>query len=125
MTENTNLGDDYKPWGMETNQFCMLMHLAQLAGYVVPMAGLVLPIIMWATNKDKSPMVDEHGKNILNWIISSVIYVVICMILMIIFIGFIALILFAIISLVFIVIGALKANEGVVYKYPLAMKFVK
>jgi len=125
MTEETNINNDYKPWGMEVNQFCMLMHLAQLAGYAIPLAGLVLPIIMWATNKDKSDIVDQHGKNILNWIISSIIYVFVCILLMIVFIGFFALIAFAICSLIFIVLGAIKANDGEIYKYPFAINFIK
>lgn len=59
---------------MEVNQFCMLMHFAEFVGYVIPLAGLVLPIVMWATNKEHSHLIDRHGKNILNWMISSLIY---------------------------------------------------
>ena len=39
--ENSN-----KPWGMELNAFCMLMHLSQLAGFLIPLAGFVLPVVM-------------------------------------------------------------------------------
>ena len=125
MTEETNTGNGYKPWGMEVNQFCMLMHLAGFAGYIIPFAGLALPIIMWATNKDQSPLVDEHGKNIVNWIISSIIYVTICSILVIVFIGFFLLLAFALISILFTVLAAIKASNGEVYKYPLAITFLK
>ena len=125
MIEETNNGDHFRPWGMETNQFCMLMHLAQFAGFLVPFAGLVLPIVMWATNKDQSELVDLHGKNILNWIISSVIYVAISMLLMIVFIGFLTFAAYCICAIIFIIIGAIKANEGIVYKYPLALNFIK
>ncbi|MCH7534338.1 MAG: DUF4870 domain-containing protein [Bacteroidetes bacterium] len=112
-----------RPWGMEINKFCMLMHFSQLAGYVVPMAGLILPIVMWATNKDQSELVDRHGRNIFNWMLSSFIYMVIGMMLIIILIGIPMLIGVVILSLIFIIIGAIKANEGVVFKYPLAIPF--
>lgn len=125
MTDETNANNDFRPWGIEVNQFCMLMHLSQLVGYVVPLVGLVLPIVMWVTNKEQSEFVDQNGKNILNWIISSIIYVAICMLLMIVFIGFIALVAFGICALIFIILGAIKANEGEVYKYPLAFTFIK
>ena len=117
--------DDFKPWGMEMNQFCLLMHLSQFASYIVPAAGLVLPIVMWSTNKDKSEIIDQHGKNILNWMISSVIYIVISMILMLVLIGFVTIFAVLICTIVFSVIGAIKANDGQVYKYPLTITFIK
>ena len=116
---------EYKPWGMETNQFCMLMHLSQFAGFVVPMGGLILPIVMWTTNKDKSDIVNQHGKNILNWIISSFIYIIVSLILMFVLIGFVTIFAIAICSLIFTIVGAVKANNGEVYKYPLSIPFIK
>ncbi|WP_317929867.1 DUF4870 domain-containing protein [Halioxenophilus sp. WMMB6] len=117
--------DDYKPWGMVTNTFLMLMHLSQLAGFVVPGAGLVLPIVMWATNKDQSPEVDRHGKNILNWMISLTIYSIVSCILIIIFVGFLALLALMILDLIFVILAAVKANEGELWPYPLSIKFFK
>ncbi len=61
-------------WGMNEKSFCMLLHLSQLAGMVLPGAGLVLPVVMWATEKDNSPLIDEQGKVVLNWMISSLLY---------------------------------------------------
>jgi uncharacterized Tic20 family protein len=61
---------DFRPWNMDLSSYCMLMHLSQFAGIIVPFGGIALPIIMWATNKDKSSIIDQHGKNILNWMIS-------------------------------------------------------
>jgi hypothetical protein len=116
---------EYKPWGMEANQFCMLMHLSQFAGLVVPMGGLILPIVMWTTNKDKSDIVNQHGKNILNWIISSFIYLFVSIILTFLLIGIPILIATVICSLIFTIVGAVKANNGEVYKYPLSIPFLK
>ena len=116
---------NFKPWGMEVNQFCMLMHLAQLAGYIVPFAGLVLPIVMWATNKDHSDVVDQHGKSVLNWIISSMIYMVISAILIFVLIGIPLIFVVAICTLIFSILGAVKASNGEFYKYPLTITFIK
>ncbi len=117
--------NDFKPWGMELNQFCMLMHLSQFSSFIIPLGGLILPIIMWSTNKEKSEIIDEHGKNILNWIISSFIYAIVSVILMFVLIGFIAIFAVIICSLIFTIIGAIKANDGIVYKYPLSITFIK
>ena len=116
--------DDFKPWGMEENAFLMLMHLSQLLGFVVPFAGVVMPIVMWATTKDQSKEIDRHGKVILNWLISAFIYGVISTILLIIYIGFIGFILLLILTIVFAIMGGINANKGVLWKYPLSIKFL-
>lgn len=117
--------EDFRPWGMHVNQFCLVMHLSQFAGFVVPFAGLILPIVMWATNKDESEMVDQHGKEILNWIISVVIYSIVAFILSFILIGiFLALALF-VLGIIFPIIGAVQAGNGKFYNYPLSITFVR
>ncbi len=125
MEEEITTANNFKPWGMEINQFSMLMHLSQFAGYLIPMAGLILPIVMWVTNKDKSPVIDQHGKNILNWMISLVIYVIVSFILMFVLIGIVTLIGVLICSIVFTIMGAVKANNGEIYKYPMSITFLK
>ncbi|MDT0593316.1 DUF4870 domain-containing protein [Glaciecola petra] len=117
--------NEYQPWGMEPRVFLLLMHLSQLAGVIIPFAGLVLPIVMWVTNKQESKEIDEHGKVIMNWIISAFIYTIICTILMVLVIGVFGLIILAIVSLIFIIVGAIKAYDGELWPYPLSITFIK
>ena len=117
--------DTKKPWGMELKTFCMLMHLSQLTGFIIPGAGLVLPIVMWATNKDDHPVIDQHGKVIFNWMISALIYFTVSAILMVIVIGFFGMLAVGICTLIFAILGGVKANEGVVWAYPLSITFFK
>lgn len=121
-TKNTS-GE--KPWGMGINQYCMLMHLSQFAGFIVPFAGLIMPIVMWSSNKEKDPAIDQHGKNILNWMISTVIYIIGGAILTLVLIGMVVIIAVAICSIVFTIMGAVKANKGEVWAYPMTIKFIK
>lgn len=124
MEQELAVEEKIQPWGMEENTFLMLMHLSQLASFVIPLAGLVLPIVMWATNKDLSTKIDNHGKVIFNWMISSLIYLIISFILIFIVIGFIGIVAVAIMSIVFIIMGAVKANnDGQLWSYPLSIKF--
>ena len=116
---------DFRPWNMELSSYCMLMHLSQFAGMIIPMAGIVLPIIMWTTNKDKSPLIDQHGKNILNWMISFFIYIIISSILILLLVGIFALIALCIMWFVFVIIGAIKANNKEIFNYPLTITFIK
>lgn len=117
--------EDFKPWGMELKSYLLLMHLSQFAGYVIPMAGLVLPIVMWATNKDQSKDIDDHGKVILNWLFSALIYFALCFVLTFILVGVLGFIVLGICGLVFAIIGAIKANDGILWKYPLSIQFFK
>ena len=92
LPETLDNDPNFRPWNMEIHSFCMLMHLSQFAGYIVPLGGIILPIIMWTTNKDKSPLIDQHGKIIINWMISLLIYTIISSILILLIIGIFALI---------------------------------
>ena len=117
--------EEYRPWDMEPKTFLMLMHLSQFAGYIIPFGGLAVPIVMWATNKDRSREVDNHGKVILNWVLSSMIYLAISFVLTFVLIGVIGFFIVGICGIVFTVIGAIKANEGVLWRYPLSISFFK
>ena len=116
---------DFRPWKMELSSYCMLMHLSQFAGIIVPFGGIALPIIMWATNKDKSSLIDQHGKNILNWMISFYIYVSISAILILLIVGIFALIALCLVAVIFAIIGAVKANNKEMFNYPLTITFIK
>jgi uncharacterized protein len=116
---------NFRPWDMEVSSYCMLMHLSQFAGIIIPYGGIALPIIMWASNKDKSSIIDQHGKNILNWMISFHIYVSISAILILLLVGIFALIILGFIAVIFAIIGAIKANNNEFYSYPLAISFFK
>lgn len=112
-----------KPWGIELNTFCMLLHLSQLAGFIIPGAGLVLPIIMWATTKDEHPAIHLHGLIVFNWMLSALIYFFVCFILTVILIGAPMMVVLGVLSLVFAIMGAVKANEGVYWPYPMSIDF--
>jgi len=114
-----------RPWGMETNTFCMLMHLSQLINFIIPFAGIILPVVMWATNKDQFPEVNKHGKLVFNWMISAFIYGVVCTVLTLIVIGAFGFIALGLCGLIFPIIGGVKANDGIFWHYPLTIKFFK
>lgn len=116
------------PMGLQTaeeRQMGMFLHLSQLANIVIPPVGIILPIVLWQMNKDKMPALDAHGKMVVNWLISSFIYIVISIVLMFVLIGFFLLIAVSICGVVFAIIGGVKANNGELWEYPLTIKFLK
>ncbi|MEA4916040.1 hypothetical protein SDC9_164488 [bioreactor metagenome] len=109
-------------FGLEENTYLMLMHLTQFAGAIVPLAGFIIPILMWTTNKDTNANVDKHGKNILNAMISYAIYAVVFCITVI---GIPLAALLGVAYTIFMVIAAVKGNNGEYWKYPFTIQFIK
>jgi uncharacterized protein len=112
-------------WGMSAKSYCMLIHLSQLSSIVAPGLGFVMPLVMWVANKDKNADIDQHGKVTLNWVISLIIYSIICGVLTLIFIGVIGFIVLALLNFVFAIVAAVKANNGELWRYPLSIPFLK
>ena len=61
----------------------------------------------------------------MNWLISSFIYLVISGLLVLVLVGIPLLIAVAILTVVFPVMAALKANEGQLWSYPLTIRFLQ
>lgn len=109
--------------GMEENSYLTLMHISQFAGFIVVGLGFIIPIVMWLISADKSEAVNRHGKNIANFMLSMLIYIVISLILCLLLIGIPMLVALGIIEIVFIIIAAIKANNGEYWRYPLSIQF--
>ncbi|HEX8250832.1 MAG TPA: DUF4870 domain-containing protein [Pyrinomonadaceae bacterium] len=109
----------------EQKQMGLIMHLSQLANLILFPIGIVIPIVIWQTQKEKTPALDAHGKMVTNFMISMTIYLFASLILMFVLIGFLLLPVLGIIGIVFPIIGGIKANNGELWEYPLAIKFLK
>ena len=131
----------------------MLIHLSALANYVIPFGSLLLPLILWQTTKKDSSYIDHHGKEALNFNLSFFVYNIVAVFVLLGSIfgtvfsaiqaeeteniagilfstgGFIsAIIVLSIIGitkLILMIIAAIKANEGNLYKYPMTIRFIK
>ena len=109
----------------DSRTWSMFLHLSLLANCVMPVAGIVAPIVIWQMKKDDMPAIDQHGKNAVNFIITAMIYSGICILLAFAIIGFFLLPVLGICSIVFPIIAGIKANNGIVWKYPLTYEFLK
>ena len=129
-----------------TNAF--LIHISGFAGFLFPLGGIITPLIAWQTLKDRSKLLDEQGKEAVNFNISYSLYIWILGMSIFPFalssiinshhnysfefgnlFGVFSLATFAglisLIKIILIIIAALKAKEGENYKYPLTIKFIK
>ncbi|MBT8266619.1 MAG: DUF4870 domain-containing protein [Bacteroidia bacterium] len=106
-------------------QLIVLTHLSQLVTFVIGFGSLIVPLILWLTNRNKVYEMNEHGKNIVNFQISLILYMIICIPLILLFgLGIIGLIGLCVIALVFPIINAIKASHGETPKYPLSLSFI-
>ena len=104
----------------------MFAHLSSFLGYTcIPLANIIAPLIIWQVKKDDMPFASDQGKECLNFQISMLIYVIISAILIIILIGVAFLVILYVMNIILTIIAAIKANEGVTYRYPLTMRFIK
>ena len=109
---------------LQSRQWAMFLHFSLLAGIVVPLAGLVAPIIIWQVKKTEYPELDAHGKIAVNWILSLIIYAVVSALLILVIVGIPLLIALGVLAVVFPIVGGIKANNGEIWKYPLSIQFL-
>ena len=133
-------------FGLNEDTYSFLIHISVLFAFIHPVLGLIIPIILWTLNKENNQIVNQHGKNVLNWILSFTVYVSICLFIVLplnshihlsanfsynltspmsLFSGFVPVTILMVLNIVFILIGALKASSGKIWKYPLSIRFLK
>ena len=53
------------------------IHLSTFSRFIIPFGNFIGPIILWVANKDKSEFIDSHGKQIINFQISILLYTIV------------------------------------------------
>ena len=101
------------------------------AGWAGSIGRFIGPLVIWMIKKDEMPFVDDQGKEALNFNITIAIIFVGLLLLSILTLGIgliIAIpawIIIGIAWLVFSIIAAIKANDGVAYRYPFTLRLIK
>lgn len=120
----------------EERQWALFGHLsallgALLTGHLFGMGCFIGPLVIWLLKKESMPFAADQAKEALNFNITLAIIFAVLWILTIatFLVGAVLTIPLAIIisvaALVFIIIAAIKANEGERYRYPFALRLVK
>ena len=122
-TEPPQISKDLVP--RDARLWAMLCHLAGLAGFAFPFGNVILPLIFWQIKKGEYPFVDEQGKEAVNFQISMALYFLVTIPLCFICIGAVLMPAVVIVDVVLLIIAAIKANNGVSYRYPLTIRLIK
>lgn len=107
------------------NQLLVVTHLSQLLTFVTGFGGLIVPLVLWVTQKEKVYQMDEQGKRIINFQLSIIIYAILCIpAILLLGLGILGLIVIGVISFIFPIINAIKASNGETPKYPISLNFI-
>jgi len=109
--------------------WAMIAHLSAFAYYFTGIGHLLGPLIVWLSKRDGMPFVDDQAKEALNFQISITIYVIaavlMCVTVILAVIGIPILIVVHTFQIVCIIIAAIKAHDGVPFRYPLSLRLIK
>lgn len=136
-----------------TNAF--LIHISAFAGFIFPLGHIITPLIAWQTLKNSSSFLDEQGKEAVNFNLSYTLYTVIITLCFIPFafgsffrefisfnnfnfnyklntdyifsflgLGSLTSIIY-LAGVILVIIASTKARDGLPYKYPFTIKFLK
>ncbi len=109
----------------EDRTYAMLAHLSSLSGSIIPLGNLIAPVVLWQVFKDKWPFASESARECLNFQITITLIIVGSLPLCLVFIGIPIFFAAVIFDLVVTILAAIKANEGVHYRYPMTLRLVK
>ena len=105
------------------NQLLVITHLSQLLDLVTLVGGFLVPLFIWQTNKNKVYSMDEHGRAIINFRLSMIIYMLICIPLILFFgLGFFGFVVIGVFYIIFPIINAIKASNNEPPNYPFSLK---
>lgn len=126
------------------------IHLSALIGYVIPFGSLIAPLVLWLMKRNESGFVDEHGKEAVNFHISTYLYGAVLLVFFFVFaiggasmatqnhnlgllntqvwmFGAMAMgsIAIMIALLVWVIMAGIKAFNGEYFRYPLTIRFIR
>ena len=109
--------EDDRLWGM-------LAHLSAFSMYFTGIGHLLGPLIVWLAKKEISPFVADQAKEAFNFQLTISIYGIVAGLLCFVLIGFPILAALVPFQFVLMIVAGIKAKDGVVYRYPLTLRFL-
>lgn len=107
------------------NQLIAIAHLTQLLTYITGFGGLVVPLIIWLTQRDKVQDMNEHGKAIINFQLSVLLFSILSIpAILLLGLGILALVFIGIVAFVQPIVNAIKASNGEPPSYFMTVRFI-
>ncbi|APA65524.1 DUF4870 domain-containing protein [Maribacter sp. 6B07] len=109
----------------EDRNLLVITHLSQYLDFVTGFGGLLVPLVIWLTTKDTVIGMNEHGKSVINFQLSLILYLIIGIPGILLFgLGILLLVFAGILSLVMPAINAIRASNGESPSYFGTIRFI-
>ena len=121
--------DEERHWAAGAHLAALVMAL--LTTWMAGLAGVVGAGGVYLLKRDSSEFVADQAKEALNFniTVSGIFVILLILSLLTLGIGFLVtapiMLIIGIAALVFIIIAAMKANQGIAYRYPMTLRLVK
>ena len=105
----------------EERSLAALTHLSGLAGYIIPLGGIIVPIVIWIVKKESIVIASIAKQAVM---LNVAIFVLVCAVsvfwltIILIPIVILAYVVLGLVAIALPIIGAVKAFEGTYYRYP-------
>jgi uncharacterized protein len=108
------------------NNLLVATHLCQLLTYISGFGGLVVPLVLWLTQKDKVASMDIQGKQIVNFQLSIIVYYILSIPLILFFgLGLFVLFVVGTLGLILPIVNAVKVSNHQQPVYFMNITFIK
>jgi uncharacterized Tic20 family protein len=121
---------DQRTWALFAH-LSILAGAAITGGWAFSIGSFLGPLIIWIVKKDTMPFVNDQAKEALNFAITLAIIGFALLMLTLLSLGIAAILtvpLFLVVgvtAVILVIVAAVKANEGVAYRYPFTIRLVK
>jgi uncharacterized Tic20 family protein len=102
----------------------VFMHVLAFAFFVFPLGNIFGPLVLWLLKRKTSMYLDENGKESLNFQISMTLYGIVAGILSLFGVGLPILAVIVLADGILVVVAAVQAHKGDLYRYPLTIRFI-
>ena len=109
----------------EDNRLVVFTHLSQLLYYITGFGGLIVPLVIWLTQKDRVKGMDEHGKAVVNFQLTLILITLISIPGIFLFgLGLLSLIYVGFVGFIIPIVNAVKASNGESPSYFGTIRFI-
>jgi uncharacterized Tic20 family protein len=117
-------------------QMAMLCHLLGFAGLAIPFGNFIGPLVVWLLKKNQHPLIDDQGKESLNFQITYTLFGLVLLSGLIFsivtapeaYLRWITiltlLVVFTFVYVILMIIACLQANKGLYHRYPATIRLI-
>ncbi len=104
----------------------MIAHLSAFALFLIPFGGNIIgPLVVWLARRDRSAFVGTQAREALNFNITVSLAGIVCALLVLVFVGILLGVVLIIAWICATIVAAIRASEGIDYRYPVTLRLVR